>query len=182
MEAICTCVNHKNVDRLLGLLLKFQFNEGKCKELRIGFSSKPTQFDPISINDKSLEVVDHAKILGLHVSNDLKWNKHVNEITKKARKRLYFLSQLKRSNVATKELLLFYITCIRPVVEYASPVFHDSLTQFLSNDLELIQKRAMKVIFPKATYDQALNFANIHSLKKRRQNLTDKLFHEITSN
>ena len=52
---------------------KFQFNEGKCKELRIGFSSKPTQFDPISINDKSLEVVDHAKILG---------------ITKKARKRL----------------------------------------------------------------------------------------------
>ncbi len=34
---------------------KFQFNEGKCKELRIGFSSKPTQFDPISINDKSLE-------------------------------------------------------------------------------------------------------------------------------
>ncbi len=161
---------------------KFQFNEGKCKELRIGFSSKPTQFDPISINDKSLEVVDHAKILGLHVSNDLKWNKHVNEITKKARKRLYFLSQLKRSNVATKELLLFYITCIRPVVEYASPVFHDSLTQFLSNDLELIQKRAMKVIFPKATYDQALNFANIHSLKKRRQDLTDKLFHEITSN
>ena len=68
------------------------------------------------------------------------------------------------------------------MVEYASPVIHDSLTQFLSNDLELIQKRAMKVIFPKATYDQALNFANIHSLKKRRQDLTDKLFHEITSN
>ncbi len=104
---------------------KFQFNEGKCKELRIGFSSKPTQFDPISINDKSLEVVDHAKILGLHVSNDLKWNKHVNEITKKARKRLYFLSQLKRSNVATKELLLF---CTRSYYrkETAASAFHIS--------------------------------------------------------
>jgi hypothetical protein len=37
---------------------KFQFNERKCKELRIGFSLNPTQFDPILINNNPVDVVD----------------------------------------------------------------------------------------------------------------------------
>jgi bacterioferritin (cytochrome b1) len=37
-------------------------------------------------------------------------------------------------------------------MEYTSPVFHDSLTQYLSDDLESIQRRAMKIIFPGITY------------------------------
>ena len=75
---------------------KLQFNEGICKELHIGFSFNPTQFDPILINNNPVDVVDYAKILGLTVSNNLKWNKHVDEVIKKARMRLYFLSQLKK--------------------------------------------------------------------------------------
>ena len=161
---------------------KLQFNEGKCKELRIGFSFCPTQFDSILINNNPVDVVDYAKILGLTVSNNLKWNKHVDEVIKKARMRLYFLSQLKKSNVATKELLQFYTTCIWPVMEYASPVFHNSLTQYLSDDLESIQKRAIKIIFPGITYNEALNITNVQKLKTRRQELTNKLFQEIVSN
>ena len=67
-------------------------------------------------------------------------------------------------------------------MEYASPVFHDSLTQYLSDDLESIQKRAMKIIFPGITYNEALNITNVQKLKTRRQELTNKLFHEIVSN
>ena len=33
-------------------------------------------------------------------------------------------SPLKRPHVKSKELLLFYLTCIRPVTEYACPVYH----------------------------------------------------------
>ena len=95
-----------------------------------------------------LEVVDSAKILGLTVSNNLKWNNHIDQITSKARKRLYFLSQLKRARVGTKELVLFFTTCIRPILEYASPVFHNGLTNYLSQDLERIQKRALRIILP----------------------------------
>ena len=63
---------------------KFQMNEGKCKELRIGFSKQTTHFEPIKIHNNPLELVKCAKILGLTVSNDLKWNEHVQQITKKA--------------------------------------------------------------------------------------------------
>jgi hypothetical protein len=86
-----------------------------------------------------------AKILGLALTDDLKWNEHVLQIVKKARKRLYCLAQLKWSNVGTKELLQFYITCIRPITEYACLAFHNSLTNYLSNDLEPIQKRALRM-------------------------------------
>ena len=49
---------------------KFQLNESKCKELRISFSTKNTAFDPVVINDKPIEIVSNAKILGL-ISKDL---------------------------------------------------------------------------------------------------------------
>ena len=55
--------------------------------------------------------------------------------------RIYFLRQLKRKNIPSKELLTFYTTCVRPVAEYACPVFHNGLPQYLSNDLERLQKR-----------------------------------------
>ena len=80
---------------------KFQMNESKCKEIRISFAKTEKVLDPITINNSPLEVVKEAKILGLNISNNLKWNIHVTEIVKKASKRIYFLTQLKRSKVGS---------------------------------------------------------------------------------
>ena len=52
---------------------------------------------------------------------------------------LYFLRQLKRAKVPLKDLLLFNITCIRPVAEYACEVFHDAIPKYLSDDLEKLK-------------------------------------------
>lgn len=44
----------------------FQLNEGKCKELRIGFSTRTNNnMRPIEINEKQIDTVPQAKILGL---------------------------------------------------------------------------------------------------------------------
>ena len=61
---------------------KFQMNESKCKEIRISFAKTEKVLDPITINNSPLEVVKEAKILGLNISNNLKWNIHVTEIVK----------------------------------------------------------------------------------------------------
>ena len=91
---------------------KFQFNEKKCKELRISFTKDHPEYAPIVINDKPIEIVTTIKLLGLNISNNLKWNHHIEEIVKKASTWLYFLRQLKRAKVAEKELLTFYKTCM----------------------------------------------------------------------
>jgi hypothetical protein len=46
----------------------------------------------------------------------------------------------------------------------------------------MIQKRAMRIIFPWVPYDEALSVAGLQQLSTRRQRFTDKLFHEIESN
>ena len=66
-------------------------------------------------------------------------------------------------------------------MEYACPVFHDSLPVYLSNDLERIQKRAMRIIYPSTSYQEALTIAELVPFVVRRQQLTDKLFKQISN-
>ena len=119
---------------------EFQLNEAKCKELRIGFSNNNHDFEPLVLNGKPLALVTSAKLLGMIISHDLKWNMHTSELSRKCSSLFYFLRQLKTSGVAPSELVLFYVTCIRPVLEYASLVLHRSLPNYISEDLERIQK------------------------------------------
>ena len=65
-------------------------------------------------------------------------------------------------------VIQFYRTCIRPLTEYACPVFHDSLPKYLSEELERIQRRAMRIIFPFKPYQEALAQAGLETLSARR--------------
>ena len=49
-------------------------NPDKCEELRISFSRNPEAFDSVSIDDKEIEVVNIAKLLGITISDNLTWN------------------------------------------------------------------------------------------------------------
>ena len=76
-------------------------------------------------------------------------------------------------------MLVFYTTCIRPVLEYASPVFHNALLQYLPNEMERLQKRALRIIQPDLSYAEALVALDITSLYERRQALSKALFDQI---
>jgi len=64
----------------------------------------------------------------------------------KATKRLYFLKLLKRAGVPCAQLQHFYGAVIRPILEYAAPVWHHLLTNYQSDQTEAIQKRAINII------------------------------------
>jgi hypothetical protein len=68
-----------------------KLNASKTKEMRVNFSSSSLSYPPIVINNQTVNIVTHAKLLGVTISNDLKWNLHENAICKKASKRLYAL-------------------------------------------------------------------------------------------
>ena len=135
---------------------KFQLNQAKCKELQITFAKTVRCFAPVYVNGLPIEIVPCAKILGLRISNDLVWNAHISDIAKKVSTRLYFLCQLKRARIDPSDLLTFYKTCVRPVMEYACPVFYDSLPINLSEELEKLQRRAFRITFPTLSYAEAL--------------------------
>jgi len=75
----------------------------------------------------------------MNVASDLKWSTHIEVISRKVASRLYFLKQLKEARTGLNDLLNFYCSVIRPVLEYASPVWHSSLTVVQTKALEYLQ-------------------------------------------
>ena len=61
-----------------------------------------------------------------------------------------------------------YCSIIRSVLEYASPVWA-GLTQYLSDQIESVQKRALKIIFPFMSYEDALKKSGLINLCQRRE-------------
>ena len=82
--------------------------------------------------------------------------------------------QLKRAGVNQADLVTIYISVVRPVVEYACPVWSTNLPVYLSDNIEMIQKRAVRAIFPGMSYDDILTQINLSTLIDRRDNLCKK--------
>ena len=62
-------------------------------------------YAPIIIGDRVIDTVSEAKLLGVVISSDLKWNSHINYVYKKEAKRLYGLRLLKRNALPADVLL-----------------------------------------------------------------------------
>ena len=106
---------------------------------------------------------------------------HIDYICKKAAKRLYALRLLKRCSIPTDKLVRVFITCIRPVSEYSCEVWHYSLPQYLSDEIERIQRRALRIIFPELKYSEAMDRANVVTLFQRRNSICARFFDRIYS-
>ena len=115
----------------------------------------------INVNRLNFERTPSARILGMTVRNVFKWNDHVEVITSKASKRLNLLKQLKGAGINHEDLVLFYCNVIRSTLEYSCQLFHQSLPNYLSDEIERIQRRALRIIYPSLKYRDALAKANI---------------------
>ena len=133
-----------------------KINAQKTHTMVLKSKSIQADFTPIIIDGTEISEVQCTKLVGLTIQNDLKWNSHIEKITAKARSKLFFLKQLKRSGVPSEDLLTFYKSVIIPSLEYGAPAFHTSLTKCLSEDIESIQKRALKIVHPLKLYHEAL--------------------------
>lgn len=157
-------------------------NFSKTKEIVMGPSSAISHLPLISVTSHQIERVTETKLLGIHLDCNLSWHPHVEAITSKATQRLYFLKQLKRAGLPHSQLLHFYITVIRPVLEYAVPVWHHLITKTQADNIEAIQKRAIRIIFSLTNdvpYTSALYVANIPTLADRREQLSRKFFNSL---
>ena len=86
---------------------------------------------------------------------------------KKANRRLHALRSLKKCGVPTSDLITVYCSLLRSVIEYASAVF-TNLPKYLSDALEGIQKRTLRIILSNLLYDEALTLSGLSSLDDPR--------------
>ena len=105
---------------------KMKLNPKKCKEMYVNFMKNSiTAMRPISVRNQEVELVRSYKLLAVIISDDLKWNAHVEHVIAKAAKRLYTLRLLKRAGFMPEDMLKVYTYNIRLVLEYAAQVWQD---------------------------------------------------------
>jgi len=117
-------------------------NSNKTKEMVLGSLTKESVV-PLTVPSTIVQRVSVYKILGVTVNSDLKWDDHVAVITSKAGKRLWFMKQLRKAGVSQDDLMFYYQSVVRPVLEYASPCWHLNLTKEQTKQLEDVQRRAL---------------------------------------
>lgn len=151
----------------------------------VTFMKQPLQQVPLMINNNNpLTVVSVAKILGILVQDNLKWDAHILNLVKRCNRKLYMLRSLKKFNLPTCDLITVYCGYIRPVLDYGVPVFNGSLTNDHVYKLERIQKRACRIILGPdySTYLSALSLCNLQSLEERREKLCLDFAHSLKKN
>lgn len=145
-------------------------NPSKCVSMTITRKRNPLSF-VYQLNDSPLEQVSSFKYLGVQISADLRWNRHVDYIYGKAMSKLWYLRRsLKHATSSTK--LAAYKTLVRPTLEYADVIW-DPYTSRNISKLEEIQKKALRFIYnkyrKKSSVGVLYNQAGVTQLSRRRK-------------
>ena len=126
--------------------MKMRLNEKKTKSMIFNFSKKNQFTTKLSVNNKLLEIVNEAKLLGTIVTSDLKWKKNTKVIVGKAYARMQLLNKAAHFSNNKHDLRNIYLIFIRSILEQSAVVWHSSLTMKNRRDLERVQKSAVRVI------------------------------------
>ena len=155
---------------------EMKLNEKKTK-LMIFNASRTIDFMPsFLLGSEEIEVLEDMKILGVTLTSDLKWRKNTDNIVANAYRRVWMVRRLKSLGTDTEDLIDVYIKQIRSILEFATPVWHPSLTVIDSIRIERVQKSVLHVILGAdyTSYSVALQVTNLEPLQSRRTKLCSK--------
>ena len=146
-----------------------RFNFKKCYILSIQQNS---QFF-YALNGDILKQVEGNPYLGTILSKDMKWHKHISNVTKKASSTLGFLRRnLRTCPIECRQTA--YISLVRSIMEYGVTVWKPFLKKNI-NCLEHVQHQAARFITKdyksreKGCVTKMLNDLDIPSLQIRRK-------------
>lgn len=158
---------------------QMKLNVKKCKFMRVSrLSTIPPSYH---LDHIALESVSSYKYLGLHITTDLSWKKHIDFITNKANRMLGYLKRNFQSAPSSIKLL-FYKSIVRSQLEYASSIW-DPHIEILVHQLEMIQNNSARFIL--SNYQRASSVSTMKLnlglplLTTRRKIARLCLFHKI---
>ena len=138
---------------------------------------RPLTLPDLTLNGTSLPVVGDCKLLGVHISSDLKWDLHIQKIIAKANKCIFILIMARKFRFSIPTLITLYQWYVRTTLEYAAPVWHPGLTEHQHTMLERVQRRCLRIILGREYegYEDALARLQFTTLRSRREMLTLRL-------
>ena len=172
IHSVNDCHNlQQDLDKLTEWSHKWQmiFNPKKCEFLRITNKKNPIPHT-YYIDNCQIDEVSNAKYLGVVIDQHLTWNEHIKQTTSKAiRVNGFLYRNLYHCPITVK--LNCYKAMVRPIIEYASPVW-DPHTSLYINHLEAVQRSAARFCCKDysrfSSVTSMLSSLNLPSLRDRR--------------
>jgi len=174
----------EDLDRLTNWADKWKmlFNVSKCNTLHVSRSRK-RETNPYYMNGQQLENVKETKYLGVTITEDLKWDTHINSIVNSANSMLGMLKRnLKKAPRKTK--VAAYKSLVRPKVEYCSSIW-DPYTSNNINKIEGVQRRSARYVCnnykPRDSVTDMISTLGWDPLQTRRRHNRLTLMYKITN-
>ena len=122
----------------------------------------------VNINDAALIKVDHYKYLGVWLSHNLSWSKHIEETCKSASKQIDLICRIFYLHSSQAILRFLYVSLVCSKLEYAAAVWDPQQTT-IRHSLEKTKTFALKVCTKTWSSDYAyhLNVTNLPFLSTR---------------
>ena len=152
-----------------------KLNMKKTKFMLFNHSKKYDFHPKCSLEGNDIELVEEMKILGIIVTSNLKFNKNTDFMIKRAYKRMWMIRRLKNLGASNTQLKDIYIKQVRSVLEQCVPLWHPSLAQYETQNIERVQKAALRIIYGQNyhSYNSACKAANLLTLEVRRLDLCE---------
>ena len=159
------------------------FNPTKTESLLISRKINQPVHPPLFMDNQIIEEVSSHKHLGIFLSNDCSWHKHIDYVKEKAWVRINVMRRLK-FRLNRKSLETIYFSFIRPLLEYADVIW-DNCTYYEKLELDKIQSEAARIV------SGATKLVSLHalyeevgweSLEKRRRKHKLLLLYKMFNN
>ncbi len=159
------------------------FNPRKSKTILFSRKTSPVAHPPLYMSGEPLVEVQTHKHLGLTLSNDLRWNHHLQSIKTKAWSRINIMRKLK-FRLHRDALETIYTSFIRPLLEYGDVLF-DSCTNYEKDELEKIQHEAARIVTGTTKLEsiqRLMDEVGWETLESRRKKHKLILFYKMSNN
>ena len=167
--------------------LKMKVNQSKTQLLCIHSSlhDEVNSFIRPTVNNEMTEITsqNNLKIVGFHFDSRPSVACHIQNMCDNFRSKLWSMRRLKRNGMKGSDLLDIYRSSLRPVIEFASPVYGPMLSGELSEKVEGLQLRAAKIIYgTNVSYASVLRETELETLKERRDGALKKFAIKASKN
>jgi hypothetical protein len=157
-------------------------NVSKTKEVLWDFRRNHVLPSQIVIDNLSVEFVQSYKYLGVVLDDKLSFSLHVVQM-KKANKRLYCLRTMKKLNVDSAIMIMFYNATIASVLMYAGAAFYGFITKQMCKILNKPTK-VCKRLLPSDSHSQIDSNDSLYAeqLKQLSTKIVNDIRHPLHDN
>jgi len=123
-----------------------KLNPKKCTVMNVTRSQNPKNY-VYSIGGVELAYVYQQRLLGVHISSDLRWNVHTDIVRSKAAQVLGFASRNLRG-CTPRVKRMAYQSLVKPIMTFGLPAWHPTTSENIKK-LDQVQRRALHFIHGK---------------------------------